>query len=1759
MKIEGYDILALLVESEKSRVYLGKPAGSDRKVVIKTPVPGPMARASESLLRNEYETTRDWADSPIQSRLLQSTEQGVILVRAFLEGDTLAGWVSGHKPDMAACLRLAIAGASELDALHRRNVIHKNVHPHNLIVHPGGGRITLIDFSVSTRYDLKSPYTAWPAQSEGQLAYYSPEQTGRMNRVVDYRCDLYAFGVVLYELFAGRLPFMATGPLELVHSHLARTPEPPHAFDPLIPPVLSRIILKLLAKNAEDRYQSAACLRVDLETCLRQWNERQTIADFEIARFDVPLRFRIPQKLYGREAERAGLLAAFEKVAAGRKKLVLIGGYSGSGKTALVFDVHIPITEKNGIFIAGKFEQFQRNVPYLAWRQAFDQFTEQLLTQGPSAIGRWRRLITEALGDLTGVITSLLPALEKITGPQPEPPALPATEVQNRFNYAFRSFVRAISTREHPLVIFLDDFQWADAASLNLLRLVMTEPGLGHLLVVGAFRENEVQNGHPFLTCVEELEQEWRTINETDVSSAFSPDHTLISRFSLGNLTEDHLAQLVQDTLDSDKRVTRELAHLLFQKTGGNAYFVHRFLESLHEEGFIRLENQGNTSVWRVDIDQIRSLFVTDNVVDLLARKLEKISDSARRVLDAAACIGHTFDLGTLAVILQKTPAQIETALWQAIDEGLILPLDAGHRFLTAAGEPAAVRFRFAHDRVWQTVHEALPPAERAGIHRRAALLLLQTLPENEQSERIFEIVNHLNEAGAGFDNASLQSRLNYEAGLRAKTSAAYAPAFAFFQKAIACLPADAWENDYTHTLHLHNQMAETAYLSGNDEEMERLIDLVLSKARTTIDKVTALETRVIALFSRQRIRESIALGLEALAMLGVKLPAKPGQAQVALELVKAKMAMRNKTPEQLLQLPLAQQPEHLAVMRIMANLAPPVFFVDTNLYSIILFRLMVFTSRYGIASSSAYAYACYSFVLCAITNEVDTGSRYGDFVVELMKKHPFPEYQSRALFVLYYFVQHWKNPLPGVVSPLKEAYRRSLESGEADFTAFLGNAYAQAAIMSGNDLEELDKELRRQLQYSTQTRHYTSVTFNNIFHQFVLCLRNQAPDPWVLAGEMCDSEAVFEEMTRINNAPVIFNIAYFRAQLALLHGDYDAALRHIEISHGALKSVISIPVYKHHHFLAALIRYHVCLENPALRRRQMARMKADLAALRKYQQYNPGEFSGKLALAEAGFAALHGEHDKALGLFHRALGFFQQERNLYDQGLGSLELFRYARLRGLDDLAATHHRKAADAFRHWGAEAVVQYLQSLPGYSLTASLLDHSGAARGAGREVDLFSIIKGAQVISGELDLQLLVSKMLAVMAENAGATRGALILKKPNGYFVEAEMKEAGTVDKAPSIPYEQYTAAAGSVLNYVLNSGQSIVLDNAGAEGRFVNDPYFREQRVRSLLCMNLLYKNQVVGLLYLENDLVPGAFTASRMEVLQILGTQAAISIENATYYSDIQALNRAYERFVPRVFLQQLGKASITDIGVGDQVAKNMAVMFSDIWGFTTISETVSESEVFALLNNIWARLTPVIEAHGGIVDKFIGDAVLALFPDSVQHCLAAAVEMQRKLLELNAELSLNSAFPVRMGIGVNAGPMILGTVGASSRLDTTVIGDTVNVSARLEDMTRTIGAHIILGSDVVERLTDPARFNLRGVGLLELKGKARRIRLYEEFSNDEPALFQGKKEYRPVFYAFLKAYEAGDMANARPLIEKYLAGVPDDAVGQYYRNLLAS
>ncbi len=1754
MKIAAYTIESSIAETEQFIVYLAKMENGE-PVLLKSTRPGDTSRLGERMLRNEYDITGqfDAAARPIE---LLRWEGATVLARPHVAGQNLRQWSGERSRTLGECLRVLIGLCHNLEHLYRHNIIHKDLKPDNIIVGPEVAYTAIIDYGLATQLNLKNQYLGNPERLEGNLAYIAPEQTGRMNRVVDYRCDLYALGGIMYELLTGRKPFESDKPIEVLYGLLAKSPTPPAVLKPGLPPVLDQICLKLLRKNAEDRYQSAERLRHDLDRCLGAWQESQTIADFPIAQNDLPLRFKLPARLYGREREHAALLQAFEKVARGQKMLVSIGGFSGIGKTALVNDLQIPISGKNGFFVSGKFEQYQRNIPYFAWKQGLEKWVDWLLTGNRDYIAIWAKVLKNNLGDLLGVLVDLAPGLEKIVGPQPAPPELPAVENQNRFHFVASAFMKTVCTKEHPLVFFLDDLQWADPASLNLLRVLMTEPGLGSLLLICAYRDNETDANHPFLRTLNTIEKEWKALNDLDNGPTHAPDQVLIQHITLPNLEETHLQSLIRDAVSFKPEQVAALSRLVYAKTQGNAYFSHRLLESLYQEGAIRFIRDNGHSRWHFDEAQGKKFGFSDNVVALLEHKVGQLTTQTQELLRKAACIGLRFDLQTLGIVARQLPAQVVFRLKEALQEELIAPTagDVG-LFVVDNDNLGQFKYQFSHDRVRQAVYARIPQAERQSLHRQAGQLLLETLPEQEQEERIFEIVNHLNEAGDQVADHLQLANLNYKAGIRAINTTAYGPAFEYLSRAIECLPSDRWTSHYDLTLQIMNARAEAAALEGDYDAMDPLIEEIMLHAKTPFEKVSALEIKINSLFLRQKIKESVALGFEALKLLNTRMPKKVTAATMLVELLRTNWELRGKTTQQLMDMPLMQDPTVLSAVRIMAKLGPAVFFTDPQLFLWLNLRMTRLNIRYGTSLTAAYAYANYAFVISLALKQFARGAAFGQLALDMMSKYKDSKNTSRTRFVVHFFVEHWTRHSNTTLEPLKEAYQMSLANGEADFTAFLGNAYTQNALLNGLDLGETETELRQQAAYMQQNSQVLAGAFNGIYLQFVHCLTGKAPDPKVLTGDTFDANVPRDEI-----AGVWVNQNYYQLQLSLLFGAYETALQSSDLVLKGHDQIRPVPIGKTIFFLDSIAVYHAAQRSPEQKKTLIRRMRRNIKRLQAYHKNCPEEFTGKYNMAKAYLLALQGQAGAAMSKFQEAELWLKKEGNLYEQGLCFLEIYRFHDALHHEDLSRLYLQKSIQAFQRWGADSVVAHLEQLRGGRTTSTTNrkteDSSGQNAAA---IDVYSLAQGARVITGERDLPQLSVKMLDVMAENAGATEGMLMLERNGKYQIMALLR-AGRQSEAPPEPLllADYRKAAPSVLNYVIQSGQNVVLDDAHAEGRFMNDPHIRANRVRSVLCMNLRHQNKSSGILYLENNLAPGAFMPQRIEVLDILGAQAAISLENAGYYTEIQLLNRAYERFVPRDFLHLLGKSSVIDISRGDQSVRQMAVMFSDIWGFTALSETIPASEVFTLLNDIWALLTPIIQRNNGIVDKYIGDAVMALFPQQPADALRAAQEMQAALQQFNQQRAEAGRPSIQMGIGLHYGPMILGTVGSDARMDTTVIGDAVNVAARLEPLTRRYKSRIILSADMATLVNQTPGFYLRLIGVLPLRGRTRQVTLYEEFSNDHADLRAAKINHQPLFERLLKAYTTGDSDNARQLLVEYAALVPDDLWIKWYREEVA-
>jgi histidine kinase len=941
----------LVYESKKSKVFRRQDGVSGKVSAVKVlnyefPTPADIAQ-----FHNEFEIINGLKLAGTRAALRKTRENNRHAIEMeWLDGENLKAAFRQKSSDIVDVLHIAIATARALAEIHHHHIIHKDIRPSNIFVDLQERRVRLIDFSIATVLDLKQRYVSNPELIEGTLAYCSPEQTGRMNCPVDFRADLYSMGVTFYEVLANALPFQAPDALGVVHAHLAQIPVPLRQLNPKAPGALSAIIDKLMAKNPDDRYQSAEGLRHDLERCLVDFQKMGVDAPpFALGENDYSMLFRLPSRMYGREPEAAALIDAFNRCADGERLLVLVGGYSGTGKTSLVHEVHKPITARRGYFSSGKFDQFQRATPYVAFVEAFKDLVDALLTEREERLRALRDELRAALGSEGRVITNMLPNLEHIIGPQPQIPEVGGAETLNRFNYLFRKFVRVLCTAAHPVVIFVDDMQWADSASLNLLHVLMTDPECGYLMLVCAYRENEVSAAHPFIQAVDEIRK-----------TGMTPE-----TIRIGNLTEDDLRAMLSDALNLTREAVAPLAALVFDKTQGNAFFATEFLKSLAAERLLAFDPE--SSRWRWDAGLISQKNIAENVVELMANKVRRLDPAVQETLKLASCIGSRFDLETLSVVHRRDPADEAGLLKVALGAGLLCQLDGAE-------------YKFSHDRVQQAVYSLILERDRAGLHLEIGRLLLASVPEAQREERIFDITNQLNSGRANIAGRDAQielAKLNLQAGNRAKLNSAFPTALQYFETGISLveLGAEPWTEAPHLTRDLFTESAEAAYLTGEFERTDNRFRTLIRELDGILDKVKPYEVRILAYKAENRFYDAIETGLEVLAQLGERFPARPNLLHVLVDLVATHIAVSRYSSADLMSLPVMTEPQKIAAMRIIAHITSSVYWGRPNLLPLIVFRMVRLSLRFGNNTVSCFAYGSYGVIMCGVLGLMRKGA----------------------------------------------------------------------------------------------------------------------------------------------------------------------------------------------------------------------------------------------------------------------------------------------------------------------------------------------------------------------------------------------------------------------------------------------------------------------------------------------------------------------------------------------------------------------------------------------------------------------------------------------------------------------------------------------------------------------------------------------------------------------------------------------------------------
>ncbi|MDY6807116.1 MAG: diguanylate cyclase, partial [Cyanobacteriota bacterium] len=1525
--LSGYIETESIYAGTRTIVYRAIRASDGQPVIIKV-LRNPHPNFNELVqFRNQYLITRHLEHPAIvRSLALERYGNGYALVMLDEGGICLYKYWQEKESSLTEFLAIAIQLSEALHYLTLERIVHKDIKPSNILIHPETRKVKLIDFSISTLLPKEQQQLANPNVLEGTLAYISPEQTGRMNRGIDYRTDFYSLGATFFELLTGQLPFsrrdspsLSYTPqakrqkeLEFVHCHIAEAVKFPACSESgAVPVALQEIVLKLMAKNAEDRYQSAFGLKHDLEKCLEQLEATGKIASFVLGERDLCDRFNIPEKLYGREAEVQRLLHAFNRAANGATSMMLVVGFSGIGKTALINEIHKPIVKQGGYFIKGKFDQFNRNIPFFAFLQAFGNLMGRLLGESDADLANWKAQILNALGDNAQVIIDSIPELERILGKQPPVTKLSGSAAQNRFNLLFGKFVRVFSTIEHPLVIFLDDLQWADSASLNLLKLLMNEDvsvfspatsqrqetKAGSLLVLGAYRDNEVFPTHPLMLTLDEIAKKG----------------TNIDTLRLHPLCEADLTRLVADTLLCSTEIAAPLSKLVYQKTKGNPFFTTQFLVGLYEDGCITFH--ADDLYWQCDLTRVRQLALTDDVVAFMVGRLRKLPEATQSALKLAACIGNQFDLATLAVACEGSQEKVAASLWAALQQGFVVPQSQTYKFFQGEQreeksiEKVSVSYRFLHDRVQQAAYSSISEDQKQSAHLKIGNLLLNNTSIENLEDKIFDIVNQIN-LGSDLIKQPYKKRqlaqLNFRAAKKAKTTTAYTAAFEYTEIARSLLPEDSWQQDYKEALSLYKLAAETAYLAGESTRTKELINILLENAKNALDRVKAYEVKIQLLMSQNKLLEAIQVALKFLSLLGIDLPKNPDKIDVERYLSEIEGKLSGKFVESLIDLPIMTDRKGLASMRILSAILNAAYLALPNLLPIIVAKQVDLSIASGHADVSPSAYANYALILCGIAQDIESGYRFGNLALNLSNKIESQEFSAKTIEIVCLSVKHWKEHINSTLEPLLNAYKIGLECGDFESASFAALDYCAHSLVSGKNLIDLEGEMFNYSLQISKLKQKMVFNLNELYRQTVLNLRAKNPNPSVLKGKAYDEEKMLLPRQKDNDISLMGAFYIDKLFLCYLFEESEKAIENGAIAEFYLEGIpgqVFVPLFYFYDALSHLNRY-LTLEEME-QKEGMARILSHEARMAKWADCAPMNYAHKLNLIRGEKHRALKEKVEAMEMYDLAIAGAKENGFIQEEALANELAAKFYLHWGKAKVAAAYMEEAYYCYARWGAKAKTNQLEEKYPQLLAPILekAEHLFNPRTRSESIDtlttmtsvldLTSAIEASRAISEEIELNALLCKLMRVVIENAGADKGSLILNNSGTWILAVQCDRRNC--KLSSIPLNETESLPREVINTVKRTKKTLRINNVEEDKTFMGNSYFIHHQPKSLICTPIFTQGKAIGILYLENNLTIEAFTANRVEVLNLLIAQAAISIENSQLYEQVENYTQTLE------------------------------------------------------------------------------------------------------------------------------------------------------------------------------------------------------------------------------------------------------------------------
>jgi PAS domain S-box-containing protein len=1435
--------------------------GHPSVVLVVIPVHDHPPAAVVKRLEQEYalraELDSYWAARPLELR----HEGGRTMLVLEDPGGHLLDRFTGSPFEIGRFLRLAIDLAAALRQVHRHGLIHKDIKPSNLLI-DAAGNVRFTGFGIASRLTHEPPQPAPPEIIAGTFAYMAPEQTGRVNRSIDARSDLYSLGVTLYEMLTGALPFTASDPLEWIHCHIARQPVPPSERVTGIPPPVEAIVLKLLAKAAEDRYQTAAGVAADLRRCLTEWEETGSIEAFPLGAHDVPDVLRIPEKLYGREEQVGSLLAAFDRVVSrGTPELVLISGYSGIGKSSVVNELRKAIVPPRGLFAAGKFDQYKRDIPYATLAQAFQSLVRDILGKSDVEVSSWREALREALDPNGQLMVNLIPELEFVIGKQPPVLELPLQEAQSRFQMVIRRLLGVFARHDHPLALFLDDLQWLDPATLTLLEDLATRSDVGSLLLVGAYRDNEVDHSHPLMHVLDAIRK------------AGAPVQELV----LAPLTLEDVGRLIANAFHCGRERAWPLALLVYEKTGGNPFFVIQFLTALAEEKLLYFDP--DAGAWIADVDRIRTRGYTDNVVDLMVGKLARLPHETQKTLTQLACLGNVAEVATLSLVQGQSADAIHASLWEAEQARLVFRMEDAYMFL--------------HDRVQEAAYSLIPQELRAETHLHIGRMLASRMTPAEIADQIFDVVNQLNRGSALLVSVEERERvaeLNLTAGVRAKNTSAYASALKYFTAGGALVAEDCWERRYNLAFALALHRAECEFLTGDLAAAEERLSTLSCRAANLIDQASVTCLRMDLYTMLVQSDRAVAVCLEYLQRVGVEWSPHPTEEDVRQEYERIWQRLGNRSIEELIDLTLMSDSATRATMDVLTKLMPPALMTDENLACLMITRMVNLSLEYGNSNASCCGYVWLGMILGPYFGDYPSAFRFGQLSVDLVDKRGLDAFRARVYLNFGIVVNLWTRHVRSSRAFVQRAFDAANKIGDLIYAGHCCNNFVTNSLASGEPLSEVELEATNGLDFARKLRFGVVVDLITGQQRLIRTLRGLTPD-FTSFNDAEFEEAHFEQHLEANPNLALPACFYWirKLQARVWAQDYSSALRAAAKARELLWT--SRPFFEHaeYHFYAALARAASCNVVPAEQDApHLATLAAHYRQLEIWAQHCPENFEDRKALLAAEIARLEGRALDAERLYEEAIRLAREHGFIQNEGLANELAARFHAARGFTTIADAYLRNARSCYVRWGADGKVRQLdQSYAHLRQEWSRPDSTIAT--SVEQLDLATVVKVSQAVSSEIDLNELIDTLMVVALEHGGGDRGLLILPEGDELWIEAE---AVTVRDKVEVHLRHAAVSPAelpeSVLRYVIRTQASVLLDDASEQNPYSEDAYIRQNRCRSVLCLPLIKQAKLIGVLYLENSLTPRAFTPARTAVLRLLASQAAISLENARLYADLQ-------------------------------------------------------------------------------------------------------------------------------------------------------------------------------------------------------------------------------------------------------------------------------